>query len=189
MPDFFDQNQPNMVGGTDPNSNSGDLTQMLLAAGLNRGGMQGVRDPLLPTPGATGSALQTSGIAGSAPGSNPMGGWQQGQSSGFDPATAQAMLALHGQANQQANIARSRKLADQMRQDAGGLMQGKQVGRVYAGPKWWDAAANIGANWQAGRMDKQANADSAGLDDQYKTTMGNAMDEFNRRRNWLMGQT
>ena len=105
-------------------------------------------------------------------------GQQQG---GFDPSTIDAMLALHGQRNQQANIARQRTLADQLRTDAGGLMKPKQAGRVVVGPKWYDAVANVAANAEGMREDLKSNEASAGLDDAYKTTMARIMRERNEK--------
>jgi hypothetical protein len=115
----------------------------------------------------------------------PAFGSQQGNNGAFDPSTVQAMLALHGQANAQGNIARQRKLADQMRADASGLMGTKQAGRVTVGPKWYDALANVAANAQATRQDVQSDEASAGLDRQYGKTMQDIIDEYNRKARGL----
>jgi hypothetical protein len=95
------------------------------------------------------------------------------------------MLALHGQRNEMGNIARSRQVADQMRQDAAGLMKPKQAGRAVVGPRWWDLAANVAANAQATRDDLAANEKSAGLDSQYGRTMSDIIDEYNRKSRGL----
>jgi hypothetical protein len=103
------------------------------------------------------------------------------QAGTFDPQTVQAMLALHGQRNQMATIDRQRKLADQLRADASGLMGTKQVGRVAVGPKWYDALANVAANAEGMRQNTQANESAAGLDKSFGTTMQKIIDEYNAK--------
>lgn len=115
----------------------------------------------------------------------PAFGSQQQGNGAFDPTTVQAMLALHGQRNAMGNIDRQRKLADQMRADAAGLMGTKQAGRVTVGPRWYDALANVAGNAQAMGQDLQSNEASAGLDKQYEGTMQKILDEYNRKARGL----
>ena len=141
-----------------------DINALLAGAGLT-GGPTPVdpANPVLPPPFGTTAAQQ------------------QAKNGAFDPSTVQAMLALHGQANQRAGIDRARKLTDQMRADAGGLMGTKQAGRVTVGPRWYDALANVAANAEGMREDLKSNEKAAGLDKQYGTTMQGIIDEYNRR--------
>ena len=105
-----------------------------------------------------------------------------GQGNGsFDPATVQAMLALHGQRNQMASIDRSRKLADQLRSDSSSLMRPKQAGRLVVGPKWYDAAASLAGDYVAGRQDKKLDEKAAGLDTAFGTTMQDIIDKYNAK--------
>jgi hypothetical protein len=101
----------------------------------------------------------------------------------------QAMLALHGQANQQANVSRQRKLADQLRSDASGQLKGVQAGRTYVGPGWANLASSLGQSWMAGQQDRDASATASGLDKDYQTSMGKTMDEYKRQRDYWASQT
>jgi hypothetical protein len=60
-------------------------------------------------------------------------------------------------------------------------MQGKQVGRVYVGPKWYDALAKGAADFQGRRMDIQANKDAGDLDTGFQTTMADILDKYNKQ--------
>lgn len=141
-----------------------DINALLAGARLNRTPQANLPNPSLLPPGAVPSLANAT------------------NATGFDQGTIQAMLALHGQQNQQANIARQRKLADQLRADAGGLMGTKQVGRVAVGPRWYDALANVAANAEATREDLASNEASKKIDTDYTDTINNIITKYGKAR-------
>lgn len=84
---------------------------------------------------------------------------QPQQPGAINPALAASILALNNQQSQQAGIDRSRKMADTMRGDAQGQLQGQQVGRVFKSAGLANLAASLAASYGAHRMN--ANADTS----------------------------
>lgn len=105
---------------------------------------QGV--PGMPAPGAGQAPPGT--MPGGAPQQFPLSEQQ-----------AQQATSLPSEKSQAFQLARQYKLADALRADAKQQMGGKQVGRVFVGPKWWDAAASLGADAVANFGEKKANDD------------------------------
>jgi hypothetical protein len=141
-----------------------DINALLAGAGLSNVSLPRPQNPALPTD-------------------------QQQGSPDANQSMLQAMLALHGQANQQANIERQRKLADQMRADSGALMRGKQAGRLYVGPRWYDALADVAGNAEAMREDMQSNEKAAGLDADYQRQMKQFIDTWNQGKANIQNRT
>lgn len=105
-----------------------------------------------------------------APMGAPMGG-AMGGGGQVSPELVQAILGLQGQGPQQAEIARSRRLADMLRADAGGQMQGIQAGRMYAAPGLANVAASLYGQYKAKRMDDDADTRTRNLSVQSQDAM------------------
>lgn len=109
-------------------------------------GVAGQQFPQQPPPQIAGAQVP----GGVPPGTAP------GQPYQLNEQQAQAATALPSQKMQEFQLARQYKLADALRADAKNQMQGKMVGRVYVGPKWWDAAASVGNDYLAMNQDLAA---------------------------------
>ena len=108
------------------------------------------------------------GIPNDLAGGVPPGGMPQGPGGapgapGYQIPNAQAQQALGVGSNklQLAKLQQQYNLADALRADAKNQMQGRMAGRVYVGPKWWDAAASIGDQYMAGKTMQKADQDLA----------------------------
>jgi hypothetical protein len=82
------------------------------------------------------------------------------------------MLAQGGMEDELGQVDRSQKMADQLRKDAKGQMQGKQVGRVYIPPTIANLAADLYSGYQAGQMDQQSDYRREGINNRMRA--GNA---------------
>ena len=89
-----------------------------------------------------------------------------GQQTAVNPALLASVLGLQTQGSQLAAADRSRKMADQLRADAQGQLQGQQAGRIYKSSGLANLAASIAANYGAGQMNQNAGAQTGAADTQ-----------------------
>lgn len=74
-----------------------------------------------------------------------------------------AYLGTQGFADEAADIARQRKIADAMRVDAGRQLQGVEAGNAYVAPSWLNVGANLAQRWRAGQKDTEAKSEESGM--------------------------
>ena len=122
------------------------------------GGMGGPGpQPPMQAPGGTPQGMPPSG-------GPPMGGGQ------LDPAMIDQVLALQGQGSQRAGLDRQYKLAEALRADAKGQLQGTRVpsstGGIYVAPNWANGLVSVAGNIMADRKQAAADTAGAGLDAQ-----------------------
>jgi hypothetical protein len=75
---------------------------------------------------------------------------QPGMAGGqLDPSLVQAILGMQQQQAQRNGMQRQLALAQQLRADASGQLQGQQAGRIYKAPGLANLAAGVLANYKA----------------------------------------
>lgn len=105
-----------------------------------------------------------------------------GAGGGVSPELMQAILGLQGQTQEQGRIAKSRRLADMLRADAGGQMQGRQVGAVYAPPNIANVAANLYSGYKAKQLDDDADVRAGNMSAQSQDAMRRYFEALAGRR-------
>lgn len=86
----------------------------------------------------------------------PGGGSVGAMGGSLSPELVQAILSMQQQGQKQSGVERSRALAQKLRADSAGQLQGRQAGNVYVAPGLLNAAANIYGNYKAGKMEQDA---------------------------------
>jgi hypothetical protein len=105
----------------------------------------------------------------------------QGQGGRLSPELINAMLQLQMNKGKQSDINRQMQMAQALRENTAGPAKATSPGGGRVGaPNWAGTLANVYGQYKAGQMDRQAQADSAALDEKrmiaakkiYKNTTG-----------------
>ncbi len=112
-----------------------------------------------------------------------MGAAQQPQqpAQGLDPALVQQVMALNQLPQKQAAIDRQRKLADVMRNDAAGQMQGRSAGGIYRAPGALNLVANVMAQRKAQGLNSTADTAQTALGNESTGAMQRYFDALIRQ--------
>lgn len=81
----------------------------------------------------------------------------------LNPELIKQLMEGHGLAQEQSDIGRRRKLADQLRADGMGLLQGKTVGSQYAAPGLAQLAGSVYNSYKGAQADEAINNDQKAI--------------------------